>query len=709
MTWASRSFSGTVSRTREFLSRRLWAWPIIAFFLLLAVGLSVNGAIERTMVTNTESELETLLKVEVEWLRTWLAAQENNAASVSGDTDVRRLTETLLAAYAETGAGSDKTTETIEQLVRQLGPAMNSHDYESFFLADRTKILASSKDHFIGFVLPRESKPMFDAVFEGVTTVTPPLASKLPLVDRNGVRRTGVPVMFAVAPVLDENLQVVAALGLQIRPEKEFTRILQLGRVGDSGETYAFDKDGLMLSNSRFDNDLILLGLIPDKPGSRSILDLLIRDPGGNMTQGFRPSVRRGELPPTKMIESATTVGAGTDVAGYRDYRGVKVVGSWTWMEDYGFGVATEVDFAEAFRPLTILKYAFWGLLTLLALSSIAIFVFTIIVARLQRQAREAAIEAKQLGQYKLEEKLGEGTMGAVYRGRHAMLRRPTAIKLIDVEKVTETSISRFEREVQTTSNLNHPNTIAIYDYGRTPEGVFYYAMEYLDGIDLQTLIETYGPQPAGRVIYILKQMCGSLYEAHTMGLVHRDIKPANTMLNRRGGEGDVVKVLDFGLVKARDEPGEDHNDESIAGTPLYMSPEAFQMPGSVDTCSDIYSVGAVGYFLLAGRPVFNAESLVELSMQHASETPKPPSSHPGVTAAPDLENAILKCLEKTRSKRPQTARDLANLLNRCATAADWSADDADAWWDRHERGQSASEASRTATGKYDATIAYDG
>ena len=201
--------------------------------------------------------------------------------------------------------------------------------------------------------------------------------------------------------------------------------------------------------------------------------------------------------------------------------------------------------------------------------------------------------------------------MGVVYKGHHAMLRRPTAIKMLDVDKVNEGSIERFEREVQITSQLNHPNTVAIYDYGRTPEGVFYYAMEYLDGIDLQTLVERYGPQPVPRVIHILLQVCGSLYEAHSLGLVHRDIKPANIMLNRRGGEPDVVKVLDFGLVKAVDDQKQAGltQQASLTGTPLYMSPEAIQLPNSVDARSDLYAVGAVGYFLLTGHPVFEADN----------------------------------------------------------------------------------------------------
>jgi serine/threonine protein kinase len=273
------------------------------------------------------------------------------------------------------------------------------------------------------------------------------------------------------------------------------------------------------------------------------------------------------------------------------------------------------------------------------------------------------------------------------------MMRRETAIKMLNVDTVNDASIARFEREVQITCQLNHPNTIAIYDYGRTPEGVFYYAMEYLDGIDLQTLAKEYGPQSEQRVIHILLQVCGSLYEAHSQGLVHRDIKPANIMLNRRGCEPDVVKVLDFGLVKAIDDEHQANMTSagSLTGTPLYMSPEAIQAPMSVDARSDIYAVGAVGYFLLTGEPVFEAASLVELCQKHVDETPIPPSGRFATDVSSELEDAILACLEKSRAKRPQTARDLAQLLAKCRTSTNpWSIDDGDAWWGRHERGDPA-------------------
>jgi serine/threonine protein kinase len=214
--------------------------------------------------------------------------------------------------------------------------------------------------------------------------------------------------------------------------------------------------------------------------------------------------------------------------------------------------------------------------------------------------------------------------------------------------------------------------------------------MEYLDGIDLQQLVDRYGPQPEGRAIHILQAVCSSLSEAHSLGLVHRDIKPANVMLNRRGGEADVVKVLDFGLVKALDETKQTRQSSAMAGTPLYMSPEAIQTPELVDSRSDLYAVGAIGYFLITGQSVFNANSLVELCQRHIAGIPDAPSQRLGRPISAELETAILACLEKDPSKRPQTARDLSMLLDRAPTAHSWSQEDADAWWRNHERSQAA-------------------
>ena len=217
-------------------------------------------------------------------------------------------------------------------------------------------------------------------------------------------------------------------------------------------------------------------------------------------------------------------------------------------------------------------------------------------------------------------------------------------------------------------------------------------------GIDLQVLVERYGPQPEGRVIAILRQVCGSLYEAHSLGLVHRDSKPANIMLNRRGGDPDVAKVLDFGLVKAVNEDKNARRTEGEAsGTPLYMSPEAIQTPDSVDARSDLYAVGAVGYFMLTGQPVFTATSLMDLCQQHMNAVPAAPSERLGQKISPELEAALLSCLDKNRARRPQTARDLSQMLSRVPTAGFWSLDDAEAWWGKHDRAQASANPTSAA------------
>ncbi len=709
MTWAGGSVGRTISRTGLFLKRQIWIWPIIAVILLSLIGWGVRRAIETTMEEGLRSQLETLLNVETAMLETWYKVQKSNSESMANDLETRQLVNQLVESSGSDTATADAVGPLRTKLDKALGPALSAYDYDGYLVADKQKrIVAAGRPELVGL----RDVPEYDSFLSRCldtksACLSAPFSSVAAMKDETGRLRTDVPTMFVCAPVRDESFQVVAVLALRIRPEKEFSRIMQLGQFGKTGETYAFDKTGRMVSNSRFDEELILNGLLPDEVNSRSILQLLIRDPGGDITQGHRPTARRHELPLTTMANEAIAGRAGVNVLGYRDYRGVPVVGAWKWLPEADVGVATEMDYAEAFRPLMILRWTFWGLFALLALSAAAIFVFTILLARMRREAQKAAIEAQQIGQYKLERKLGAGAMGIVYKGHHAMLRRPTAIKMLDVDRVNEGSIERFEREVQITSQLNNPHTVAIYDYGRTPEGVFYYAMEYLDGIDLQTLIEKYGPQPAPRVIHILNQVCSSLYEAHSAGLVHRDTKPSNIMFNRRGGEPDVVKVLDFGLVKALDEVKQSGltQQSSLTGTPLYMSPEAIQLPNSVDARSDIYAVGAVGYFLLTGAPVFEADSVVELCQKQVATPPTPPSERTRTPIPSALESALLACLEKSRAKRPQTARDLAQLISKCAEANEWSIEESDAWWGRHERGQPVGSGSTTNSSKHAATI----
>jgi serine/threonine protein kinase len=635
------------------------------------------------------SQLETLLDADVGALLIWFDVQKSNARAISSKTEIKRYAEELLSTAQEPGFSSLALAESpaAANLNAELSTFLDAHNYTGFgVIAPTGVVLASHIDELVGKTPTNIDQMKLKDVLDGNAVISRPIKSAVSLSDIDGKARAGVPVMIAAAPIVNDADEVIAMLALQIRPEDNFSKILSTARAGITGETYAFDIAGTLISQSRFDDQLKQIGLIPDNDLSRSILSIQIRDPGVDMTRGERPSLRRSQQPLTRMARDAVDGKGGVDVSGYRDYRGVPVVGAWTWLPDYGFGVATELDVAEAFRPLLILRSLVWGLFALLAFAAIAIFVFSIIVSRLNRTAREAALEAKQLGQYTLEEKVGEGGMGVVYRAKHALLRRPTAVKLLATDRTTPDSIARFEREVQLTSRLNHPNTIAIYDYGKTSEGVFYYAMEFLDGVNLEDLVERYGAIPEGRTIAILRQVCGSLTEAHGIGLIHRDIKPANIIINRRAGMFDVVKLIDFGIVKAVDSKKllSLTADGSWTGTPLYLSPESIQRPDQVDARSDLYALGAVGYFLLTGTPVFNASSLTEICDHQIRSTPELPSKRMNAEVSCDLEQLILKCLLKDPAERPQTAEELAKELDYCASATAWTNEDAAAWWDQN-------------------------
>ena len=276
----------------------------------------------------------------------------------------------------------------------------------------------------------------------------------------------------------------------------------------------------------------------------------------------------------------------------------------------------------------------------------------------------------RKLGNYTLEDQIGEGGMGVVFRARHCMLKRAAAIKLLHSSKVSHESLARFESEVQLTCGLTSPHTVAVYDYGMTSEGLFYYVMEYLEGITLAQLVQAQGPQPAGRVIHFLQQACLSLAEAHANGLIHRDLKPENLMICCRGGVPDTLKVLDFGLARVvAKQLEQSDNNGPLAGTPRYMSPEAIICGQSADARGDIYSLGAVGYFLLTGEPVFGGRSLVELLKNHVHTKPQRPSERLGSPIDEDLEKIIMQCLEKPRDRRPPSAQDLHFKLSQCRAA----------------------------------------
>ncbi len=477
-----------------------------------------------------------------------------------------------------------------------------------------------------------------------------------------------------VAPIRGADDEIIAAAAFGFPADGEFSGILSVARKGTSGETFAFDQNGLLLNESRFDDQLKQIGLLPDEATARSSLRIEVRDPGEPPYNSTASSVELAAQPLTQIAAQAIAAsrkGLPSEqhdvvLEPYRNYRGAMVIGAWRWLPEYWMGVATEVEVDEQYAPMRYPVIAERIRLGLLAGSVLLLLVAASWIVILDRDLTQA----KQLGQYVLEKEIGHGGMGVVYQARHTLLQRPTAIKLLRPESVTDSSLARFEREVQLASGLTHPNTIEIFDFGRTPDDSFYCVMELLDGQTLEEIIRLNGPIPARRVIHVLAQIAGSLCEAHSKGIVHRDIKPSNVMLCEIGGSSDVVKVLDFGL--ARTITGSDAERITqaglILGTPPYLAPESITDPMTVDPQSDLYSFGAVAYYLLTGHEVYEGSSIANLIYQTINDTPCQPHDRTSDEIPEDLEELVMACLAKQPQDRPNiqaVIKELARIHRR--------------------------------------------
>jgi serine/threonine protein kinase len=349
-----------------------------------------------------------------------------------------------------------------------------------------------------------------------------------------------------------------------------------------------------------------------------------------------------------------------------------------------GFMIATA---RTTFRPDPVMFFL-W-----IVLPYLLVTVMAYVGSRVVYTLGKAVTEARELGSYQLVERLGQGGMGEVWRARHRLLARPAAIKLIRTsdsrERPSDEIISRFEREANVTASLSSPHTVQLFDFGVADDGTFYYVMEMLNGLDLETLVGRHGALPPERVIFLIRQACQSLSEAELYGLVHRDIKPANLFVCRYAGEYDFLKVLDFGIAKVRHgtmETGvlELTRDNVVRGTPTYIAPEQ-ALGADIDSRADIYSLACVAYFLLTAGPVFAAETPLAMAVHHVQTMPVPPSAKTEVPIPLALDRLIMECLAKDPAERPQTAREVSRRLAEIGGLEPWTEERARAWWQMHQ------------------------
>ena len=697
------------------LKQLFWILPLLLAVLVAGLGWWGNCRLRETIRGELKAQLATTLNANITALGIWVTDQSRLAVSLAEDAQLQSLAGRIFQADPHLRRDLPPMPE-LNGFVQDFKPRLAQLGYETAELVNTNfMIVANSQRGPVGanvLISDAHTNKFAELFATGKPVIITPFKPELLLQRRakknelnpsrppamrrlnnfqimtTARRRGDVTLMQVATPVRDQAGQILGALALIINPDQEFSRILSVARSGASGETYAFDQTGLMISHSRFDEQLKQLGLL-DATNASSALNLRLHDPGGDLTQGFKsPEADRSSRPLISLVADAVDGANEVRLEPMRDYRGVLVVGASRWLPQYGFGVATQLDATEAFRPLHMLQWLFVGLVLVLLLCATGLFVLSNLTWR--RQLNEAELKLKQLGQYTLEEKIGEGGMGVVYRARHALMRRDTAVKLLLPDRADPAAIARFEQEVCLTCQLTHPNTIQVYDYGHTPDGIFYYAMEFLRGLNLHELVARYGPQPEGRVVHILSQICDSLAEAHSLGLIHRDIKPGNIFLCQRGGLPDWVKVLDFGLVRdyraGETPPAATETGEVVEGTPWFTPPEAIQNPAQADPRSDLYAVGVLGYYLLTGQYIFDAETIAEIHKKQLSAAPVPPSQRTRNPISAEMEQIILRCLEKEAVRRPQSAAELRAWLQTCPTVADWTVDARLAWWETYAR-----------------------
>lgn len=687
----------------------LWLLPLAIAGLVALFGWWGNHRLREIIEGELREDLHATLDANINALEIWTTNQMKMANSLAEEPMVRMLSARLLNPSQKNQSDAEFSSDQ-DDFGSFLRPRLNRMGYETAQLINTNFMVAATtfRNHNgVGLPVPEIHTNKFGELFQHdepilISPFKPEILRQRRLarlineaenlgntIRTNRFRRPnftrfnrGNSELMQVAAPLHGRGGVIGALTLDINPTNEFSRILGVAHRGNSGETYAFDESGLLISPSRHEAELKQLGLLVSTNES-SALNLRLRDPGGDLTDGYKlTGTNLANAPLVHFIASAVGGEDGVSVIPMRDYRGVPVVCAWRWLPDLGFGVATEQDASEAFWLLRVLQFIFVILFLLLVLCSLILFVFSYVNFDSRRRLKAAELKLQRLGQYNLEEKIGSGSMGVVYRARHALMRRDTAVKLLLPELADADSINRFVQEVRLTCQLTHPNTIQIYDYGHTPAGIFYYAMEFLIGLNLHQLVEEFGPQPEGRAINILIQICNSLAEAHAAGLIHRDIKPSNVFLTDRGGVPDYVKVLDFGLVREfRTEKNYQQVNDEMAGTPWFMPPEAIENPAASDPRSDIYSLGGLAFYLVTGKYVFDHDSVDGVMEQQLKSLPTTPSKSTKNAISQEFDSVILSCLEKNPAHRPQSAMELAALLAACPRAAESTPESRNEWW----------------------------
>ena len=625
---------------------------LLLLVALLGVGMWAYRGVGNSLREIRATGMQTLLNTQVGTLEQWVSERRHEAEQLAAEPE-------LAAGIVRLASG--RLGDRAQIIDSILGKATPIGVTAVLVIEPRGRILAASEVQRTGRSVTPDFLAHLAPVLQGRSAFVRPYSAP----GASGAREIGR--AWVAVPIRKADGRIAAVLALGSPVDKGFAALFEVGRPGLSGETLAFDAEGWLLSPSRHAAAMGAQGLPPRLAvpgGENETLSLLAK----------RAVARRGEG------------GEGLLLQPYQNYLGHEVIGAWRWLSDHDIGVAVEIEAGEAYAPLTYLQIGFSVVLLLIFAVWLAGFLSPgVLDSLLRRNSR-----VRQMGPYRLLRQIGEGAISNVYLAQHRMLKRPAAVKVLKAQSTSEEWTARFQREVNLSSLLHHPNTITIYDYGTGAGGEFWYAMEYLEGLSLADLVERYGPVPPARTAHILRQACASLWEAHSCGIVHRDIKPQNIMLCDMRGDRDFVKVLDFGLVKRTS--GEQTRDLTqamhILGTPLYMSPERIRSPSNADARADIYALGAVGFYLLTGRRLFETETDHDLAYQVLHIVPRLASECSPFEVPMELDALIGRTLEKDPADRPQSIAEMAGALDGILVHMPWTRAQIDAWWTRNWVGE---------------------
>jgi hypothetical protein len=671
---ATSEFQSHVGRagvsTFDAATRRRLAIGIVCLLIVLVTAaIGIDRWLTEQLRSTVERELLAAHGGQVEALRLWAEDRLRMASAAADSRRVRKAAARILE-----GESVDDSLQVAAEEAPTIAEVATNFGFAGWAIVRADGTGFGYTDHPVVSDLALSQIRAIQSALAGDEAMSEPLVVE----SREGVPAAfgdGKGAMFAAVPLKAAEGAAPLALAFRIDPSAQFGRILGSSRAGRSEETYAINRGGLMVSPSRYESQLRELGLMT---ASSPALSLVVADPGGDLTRGYRSALPRDQWPLTRAASAATRGSAGSSFVAYRNYRGVPVVGMWTWLPALEIGVVTEIAASDAFLLQKSVRACFWLLGGLLIFAAVLLLVMAIRAARLAKKAGAA----EHLGQYRIIRKIGEGGMGAVFLAEHALIRRPTALKMFTPDRSAPEQVRRFEREVQVTAQLTHPNTVAVYDYGRNESGVFYYVMEMINGIDLDELVMLNGPMPLARALHVARQLAGSLAEAHGCGIVHRDVKPANVMLTRRGGIPDFVKVLDFGLAREHDTKTHLTQAGVLLGTPLYMAPELLNGGETATPRSDVYAAGCVLFFLLTGKDAFSATTVAAIIAKHAMGNHYRLEREIVGPCPSEVIELVDRCIASEPEARFQNGAELSAALEALGPAHPWTVHDARQAWE---------------------------